>query len=369
MLRVSSQSRVSIMNDRKVRLGVQVRVGPMSDIVEQSILCEKHGFDSIWCPDHFIGGNPAFMWPELTISLTMMGINTSKVIVGSAATDALKRHPATIAQSIATLDYIVGGRTALGIGAGEAMNLVPFGIPMTNLYTKLKEAIQVINLLWKAEFNKPANFKGKFYRLTNAFLQVNPIMEPHPPIYIGSFKPKMLELTGELADGWMPFSHTPETYKKCLYGPIRSAAKNAGRSLSEIEPALLPATSISKDREKARKGIEGAAKRFLVLLPSVLKEVAPRVKHPGPHYTLAYWKGRIERENFEIISQTAEEIPSEIALKTVIWGTPDDCIEQVDKFLKAGCCHIIFGIRGDFREAINLLGNDVIQYFREKEKR
>lgn len=357
------------MNNRKIRFGVQVRIGPISEIVEQSVLCEKFGFDSIWYPDHFIGGNPAYMWPELITSLTMMGINTSKVTVGSAATDALKRHPATIAQSFATLDHIVGGRTALGIGAGEAMNLIPFGISMTNLYTKLKEAIQVIKHLWKAAFGKPANFKGKFYRLTDAFLQVKPIMKPHPPIYIGSFKPKMLELTGKLGDGWMPFSHTPKTYNKYLYGPIKSAAEKAGRSLSEIEPALLPATSISKDHDKAKKRIEGAAKRFLVLLPDILEEVAPKVKHPGPRYTLVYWKGRIEKENFEIISKTAEEVPSKVALKTVIWGTPDDCIGQVEKFIKAGCRHIIFGIRGDFREAISLLGNGVISYFKEKEKK
>ena len=357
------------MSSSKVNFGVQIRVGPISDIVEQSILCEKLNFDSIWYPDHFIGGNPAYMWPELITSLTMMGINTSKVTIGSAATDALKRHPATIAQSFATLDHIVGGRIALGIGAGEAMNLIPFGISMTNLYTKLKEAIQVVKLLWEADFGKPASFEGRFYRLTNAFLQVKPVMKPRLPIYVGAFEPKMLELTGELADGWMPFSHTPETYAKYLYGPIKSAAKRASRSLSEIDPALLPATSISKDHDKAKEGIERAAKRFLVLLPRILGEVVPKVKHPGPGYTLAYWKGRVGKEDFKTISEIAEEIPSEVALKTVIWGTPDDCIGQVEDFIKAGCRHIIFGIRGDFREAISLLGNGVIPYFRGKEKK
>lgn len=358
------------MNDQKIRFGVQVRTGPISEIVQQSILCEKYGFDSIWYPDHFIGGNPANMWTELIISMTMMGINTSKVIIGSATTDALKRHPATIAQSFATLDQIVGGRTALGIGAGEAMNLLPYGIPMTNLYSKLREAVQVIKCLWLADFNHPANFEGRFYSLSQAFLQVKPVMRPHPPIYLGAFGPKMLELTGEFADGWMPFSHTPETYKKCLFGPIKTAAEKAGRSISEIEPTLLPATSISKDYDKAKKDIERAAKRFLVLLPSILREIAPKVKHPGPYYTLAYWKGRTDRKSFEIISQTAEAIPSEVALKTVIWGTPDDCIGQVEKFVEAGCRHIIFGTRGsNFKEVISLLGNDVVSYFKEKENK
>ncbi len=357
------------MNEENIRFGVQVRTGTIPEIVEQSVLCEKYGFDSIWYPDHFVGGNPAHMWPELMTSIVMMGINTKKIMIGSAATDALKRHPATIAQSFATLDQIVGGRAALGLGAGEAMNLLPYGIPMTRLYTKLKEAIQVIKLLWSADFKNPANFKGKFHNLSDAFLQVKPVRSPHPPIYVGAFEPKMLELTGELGDGWMPFSHTPETYKKFLSGPIKSAAEKTGRAVSEIEPAFLPATSISKDHDQAKKWIEGAAKRFLVLLPSILKEIAPQIPHPGPNYTLAHWKGQTSKENFEMISQTAEMIPSEVALQTVIWGTPDDCLGQIEDFIEAGCRHIIFGIRGsNFKEVIGLLGNDVISHFKEEQK-
>jgi phthiodiolone/phenolphthiodiolone dimycocerosates ketoreductase len=358
------------MGNERIRFGVQVRAGTISEIIEQSVLCEKYGFDSVWYPDHFVGGNPTNMWPELITSMVMMGVNTQKIMIGSAATDTLKRHPATIAQSFATMDQIIGGRTALGLGAGEAMNLLPYGIPMANLYTKLKEAIQVIRLLWSTDFKNPANFKGKFYNLSEAFLQIRPIMSPHLPIYIGAFEPRMLELTGAFGDGWMPFSHTPGTYKKFLSGPIKSAAEKAGRAVSEIEPALLPATSISKDHDQAKKAIETAAKRFLVLLPSILKEIAPQVSHPGPHYTLSHWRGQTSKENFETISQTAEMISSDTALKTVIWGTPDDCVEQVEDFVEAGCRHMIFGIRGhNFKEVIGLLGNDVISHFREEEKK
>jgi len=354
------------MNKESVRFGIQLKTGLMSDIVAQSKLCESLGFDSIWFPDHLVGGHPSLQWPELFVTLTIMGINTSKITIGSGATDSLKRHPAVVAQALATIDQIVNGRTALGLGAGEAMNLLPFGVSMESLYTRLREAIQVMKLLWTADFNQRANFEGKFCRLTQAFLQIKPVTKPHPPIYIGAFEPRMLELTGELADGWIPFSHTPETYKQSLYGTVKAAAEKAGRSLTEIEPAFLPTTSISKDRDKAREDVESAAKRFLVLLPSIIKKVAPQVKHPGPNYTLAYWKGQTEKENQEIISRTAEEIPSDVALKTVIWGTPDDCIGQVEQFIEAGCRHFIFGIRGkDFRESIELLGRGVIHYFKE----
>lgn len=353
-----------MLEPERIRFGAQVQAGPLPKIVEQCVLCENHGFDSVWYPDHMVGGNPSLQWPELYTTLTLMGINTSKVIVAPCATDCLKRHPSVIAQTLATIDNIVGGRTALGIGAGEAMNLTPYGISIDNLYGKLKEAVQVIKLLWTADHDTPAKFEGKFYRLNDAFLQMKPVRKPHPPIYIGAFGPHMLEMTGELGDGWIPFSHTPETYEKCLNGPIKKGAEKVGRPLSEIEPAFLAATSISNDREQAREKIERAAKRFLVLLPSVLQMVAPQIKHPGNPYSLAYWMGRLKAEDMRLISEIAEQIPSDVALKTVFWGTPDDCAGQVERFVKAGCRHVIFGLRGkDPNGAIQLLGK-VVSYFK-----
>jgi len=337
----------------------------MPKIIQQTVLCEKLGFDSVWYPDHIVGGDPSLQWPELYTTLTVMGINTSKVIVAPCVTDCVKRHPSVIAQALATIDNIIGGRTALGIGAGEAMNLTPYGIPIDNLYGKLKEAIQVMKLLWISNHATPARFEGKFYSLNDAFLQMKPARNPHPPVYIGAFGPRMLEMTGELGDGWIPFSHTPETYERCLNGPIKKGAEKAGRSLSEIEPAFLSATSISNDREQAKKEIERAAKRFLALLPSVLQMAAPQIKHPGNQYSLTYWMSHLKAEDMKVISNIAEQVPSDLALKTVFWGTPDDCIEQVEGFIKAGCKHVIFGIRGsDSSGSIQLLGK-VVSYFNE----
>lgn len=358
-----------MLEEVKLRFGVQIQPGSIPQIVQQTILCEKMGFDTVWYPDHLIGGHPTLLWPEVYSMMTLMGINTSKVIVGSAVTDCLRRHPATIAQTLATIDNILEGRTAFGVGAGEAMNLLPFGVPMKSLRERLREAIKIIKLLWTADYSHPAKFEGNFYHLDSAFLQIKPTKKPHPPIYVGAFGPKMLEMTGGLADGWIPFSHTPETYKQCLNGPIKRGAEKAGRSLSELEPAFLPMTSISKDRDQALNDIERAAKRFVVLLPSILQMIAPGIKHPGIRYTLVNWMGHLRKNDMQVISQTAEKVPTDLALKTVIWGTPDDCVEQIEEFIRAGCRHFIFGIRGQSLEkAIRLLGTKVVPYFREREK-
>lgn len=357
-----------VLNDERIRFGVQVQTGPLSWVIQQSVLCEGLGFDSVWYPDHFVGGNPLSFWPEAYTAMALIGAATSRVAIGPAATDALRRHPATIAQTLATLDQITGGRAMLALGAGEAMNLQPYGISLENLYGRLREAIQVIKMLWTADHTKPATFNGRFYQLKDAFLQARPVSKP-PPIYVGSFGPKMLEMTGELADGWMPFSHTPETYKQCLNGPVRRGAEKAGRALSDIDPALLPPTQISRDHDKAREQIEAASKRFLVLLPEVLKMIEPGIEHPGAPFTLVHWMGRLRKEDMKVISDLADRIPSEVALKTVIWGTPDDCVQQVEDFIESGCRHFIFGVRGEKAdESIRLLG-EVVSYFRDRDRK
>jgi phthiodiolone/phenolphthiodiolone dimycocerosates ketoreductase len=185
------------------------------------------------------------------------------------------------------------------------------------------------------------------------------------PSILGAFGPRMLTLTGELGDGWMPFSHTPETYRKTLYGPIKEAAERNGRVLSEIEPALLPAATISRDREEAMKSILTVAKNLLSLLPEVLSKCLPEFRHPGT-ISLAGWMGRLDADQIKVIRQVAQEIPDESALETVIWGKPDDCIAQLDSFIKSGCRHFVLGIRGKNRnQAIELFGKEVLPYFKE----
>ena len=68
----------------------------------------------------------------------------------------------------------------------------------------------------------------------------------------------------------------------------------------------------------------------------------------------------------QVISDIAEQISSDVALRTVFWGTPDDCIGQVESFVKVGCRHIIFGLRGKDPSATIRLLSEVVSYFKER---
>ena len=354
------------MDFSEVKFGVLLSPEAVPRLIEDTVLCEKYGYDSAWWIDHLISYFPEHIVPEIFTTMAFMGDRTKKIVVGSCVADVLRRHPAAMAASVATLDNMLDGRVILGLGAGEAMNLRPFGIPTDNLYGKLREAIKVMKLLWGSSREKQANFQGKFFNLTNAYLQIKPQTKPNPPIWVGAFGPKMLEMTGELADGWLPFSHSPESYRVCLDGPIKTGAKKAGRTLNGFVPAMKPIATIAKDSDEARKIVLPQAKYVLMILPDVLKMVAPQIQHPGRE-KLNVSNEPTDEEATGKIAELSKNIPDEEALKTVIWGNAEQCIEQIAQFIKAGCRYFVLDFRGpDTQQVIKEYAKKVIPYFRKK---
>ena len=96
--------------------------------IYNGLLAEKHGFDVFWVPDHFVDLDGERLDP-CTI-LSALAMKTRRIMLGSGVTDTQRTHPARTAHVFATIDAISRGRVILGIGAGEAMNIVPFGLPL-----------------------------------------------------------------------------------------------------------------------------------------------------------------------------------------------------------------------------------------------
>ena len=116
------------------------------------------------------------------------------------------RPPSVLARAAASLDLLSDGRVELGLGAGAfPKGVASMGGPARTpgeAVDALDEAIQLIRALWAP--GERISFTGKHYSLVNA--QPGPV-PPHPiGIFLGSYKPRMLRLTGRLADGWVPTS-------------------------------------------------------------------------------------------------------------------------------------------------------------------
>src|SRR5579863_361287 len=161
---------------------------------------EQLGLDLVSAQDHPY--QPAFL--DTWTLLSAIAARTSRVRVFPNVANLPLRPPAMLARAVASLDILSGGRAELGLGAGAFWDAIaamdgPRRSP-ADAVAALREAIAVIRALWTP--GRGVKLPGDHYRLAGARPGPFPV---HPVgIWLGSYKPRMLQLTGELADGWLP---------------------------------------------------------------------------------------------------------------------------------------------------------------------
>lgn len=318
---------------QSVRFGVrlfQASDESFPQVINRARLIEKAGYDSVFLDDHLLYGTSQAAAPEPFTTIATIAAQTRTIKIGVAVTDIVRRHPAIVAQTIATLSAMFPNRIYLGLGAGDPMNQAPFGIPTDHRYTKLEEGLKIIKMLWSSTIDNHVSFKGRFYSVDNAYLQVPGAIRV--PIYLAAFGDKMLQLAGAQTDGWIPHCHTTKTYKKDL-AKILESVHEAQRQFRSFTPAYYTLASVSKKQAEADRQVLGPARYFLALIPEVLKKVNPSAHHPG-----RIWERlKNPKKQREAIHKIAKSIPEQTALDTVIHGASDDCIQQIERFQRAGC--------------------------------
>ena len=185
------------------------------DYLKSIQYCEKNSYDSIFMMDHLNSSPANSEVVSSNVILPIAALQTKNVKIGSCVTDPHRRHPAQIALDALTIQHLSDDRFILGIGAGEAMNLNDFGINWDKPASRLIEAIEIIKELWKTTQSRKGtvNYSGKFFNLKGARLQYP--TKNLPKLWIAANGPRLIEFTGQVADGWIPVSNA-QSFKKRL---------------------------------------------------------------------------------------------------------------------------------------------------------
>ncbi|HDN63326.1 MAG TPA: LLM class flavin-dependent oxidoreductase [Candidatus Bathyarchaeota archaeon] len=335
----------------------------VSKLLEYGVKLERWGFDHLKVGDHTLTMNPNVEYPNAHTLLSAIGVLTKRIKLSTAVTDPLRRHPVEIAQGIATLDRITKGRVALGIGAGEAMNLAPFGIEAKKPYTALREAVQVIKMLWLSSPDNPADFKGEVFRLDRAYLQLKCYQKPHPPVYIGALSPKTRELAGELAEGWIAVAlESPKTLKVHLREVERGLAKS-GRRLEDFYVSATVYTEVG-DFEEAYRTVEWTARRRLASNGEILALMGHKVNVPKE---VTIPRIRVDdKEALSKLDEIAKSIPRKIVEQILAIGNPDQCIAKLEEYVKAGANSLIIcSLSRDDDRLYRLYSEKILPYMKE----
>ena len=340
-----------------------------TQVITACQIADRMDYDSIWAMDH----SNVPQWKNAVVNdawimLAAIGALTQNVEVGTCVTDAIRRHPSAIALSTITLDRVTKGRGMLGIGAGEAQNVVDFGIEFTKPVTKFKEQLEVIHRLFESGADNHVSYEGEFYKLNDASLQTKSIRKPRPPIYIAAGAPKTLELCARYGDGWIPIGYTPELFRNHV-NVIKENAKKIGRDISGFQFANDVDVYFSDDGEEAWNKMKNAVKVSLYK-PELLKvhNILQDSEFDFRRYFTEYAMNKPEL--MEQMKRAALKIPDSVARTAIGVGKADDIIQMLERFIQAGTNHFIIRFWGEgYFKNIEMFGNKVIPYFRDQEKK
>jgi alkanesulfonate monooxygenase SsuD/methylene tetrahydromethanopterin reductase-like flavin-dependent oxidoreductase (luciferase family) len=196
-------------------------------------LTERAGLDLVTFQDHPY--QSAFL--DTWTLLSWVAAQTETVRVSGNVLNLPLRHPAVLARSAASLDLLSGGRFELGLGAGAFWDAIaalggPRRTPGQGV-DALKEAIEIIRAIWNPGERRGVYLDGDHYSLNGAKRGPEPAHDIE--IWLGAVKPRMLRLTGQKADGWLPsLSYLTLEQVDRSNAIIDEAATEAGRDPREI---------------------------------------------------------------------------------------------------------------------------------------
>jgi phthiodiolone/phenolphthiodiolone dimycocerosates ketoreductase len=358
------------MSRKSIELGFQgISYGDVDATLQWVKKADEAGFDIIGMPDHlFHPVSDVFLskpaW-DVDAVLGAAAVTTSRIKLMPAVTDTVRRHPATTAHFISTLDRLSHGRAVLGIGAGELFNFEPLGnVGWTKPVKRLREAVRLIKALWTATRDNPASLEGEFFPLTNGWLGMPPVQSPHPPIYIGGYGPRMKNLAGELGDGWLPWLETPETYRKGA-AVIDDEARKFGRDPQKLGKALELFIAVTKDEAEISKLAERASIGL-----AIRHELLANMGYPDlANESVDVLRANFNAADFKKINSVAARIPKEAVRSLIVSGTPDQVIERIDEYRKAGVKTLILISSTDTTyQNIAAFREEVIPYFAASNK-
>ncbi|GAA0931820.1 hypothetical protein GCM10009554_15960 [Kribbella koreensis] len=201
-------------------------------VIALAQLTEQVGLDLVTVQDHPYQPRLLDAWTLLSV----IAAHTQSVSVSTNVANLPLRHPVVLARSVATLDRITGGRVELGLGAGGFLEAVAANagprLTAGESVEALEEAIAIIREVW-AGGTGGIRLAGKHYTVAGAKRGPEPSHEVS--IWLGAYKPRMLAVTGRLADGWLPSSaYVPPAELPALNKLIDEAAVAAGREPSAV---------------------------------------------------------------------------------------------------------------------------------------
>jgi len=226
----------------------------------QAELADAAGYDGVWEVEHHgLYEYSHSSAPEIFLSFVAARTRRIRIGHGVTLTPFRYNHPIRIAERIATLDILSGGRVNWGSGKSSSkVEQLAFENDVTTLHEQWLEALEMIPRMWRQDVFE---WKGRFFHVPPTQVIPKPVQQPHPPIYAACSKPDSAEHVGSLGVGALNFAVGTDAYLKQKVSAYRRAVERAAPTAYEKTnhfASTPPALVLADDRKACEYGFRGA---------------------------------------------------------------------------------------------------------------
>ncbi|MFD9656291.1 LLM class flavin-dependent oxidoreductase [Streptomyces mirabilis] len=236
---------------------IEASGGSWPETVDFVIEAEKLGLDICWVAEAWGSEAPS--------PLGYLAARTERMLLGSGIIQLATRTPMAIARAAITLSQISQGRFLLGLGPSgpqviEGLHGVPFDRPLS----RMRETVEIVR---QAAAGEKVLHAGREFQIPLPGGDAKPMRlsmraEHDIPIYLATLSPKMLRLTGEIADGWLGTSFVPEGAKEAYFDHLDAGLTASGRSRADFDICQGAEVAFAKDEDALRTMVAGRKKEL-----------------------------------------------------------------------------------------------------------
>jgi probable F420-dependent oxidoreductase len=215
---------------------------------------EEIGLHSFWVNDRLTGEH----FEPVTV-LAAVTCVTNKIKLGTSVLLPVLRHPVPLAKSLATIDFLSGGRLILGVGfGGSRREFDAVEIPFARRGTRAVEQIELMKRLWREDH---VERRGTFFKTTDLSVGPHTTQRPHPPIWMGGTADTVLKRVGALADGYICGTGSLKRFES-VWEKIVGGAAATGRDPASIHKAGITYLTMDETKSRAKAACEEYLKAY-----------------------------------------------------------------------------------------------------------
>ncbi len=313
----------------------------LRDGLEYVRYAEQHGFEAVWQAE-------SRLVRDAIVPMAAYAAVTEWIKVGSGVINNWTRNIGLLAATFLTLDDLAPNRIICGIGAWWDPLARNVGVDRRKPLVAMRETVEILRRLLNME---RVTFHGDFIHVDGIELDVvHGRREPRQiPIMIGATGDKMMELSGEIADGVVLNYCVPPEYNDNALEFLEAGARRAGRNLESLDRPQLVVCSVDLDHERAIDSTRMLLCQYLAQQPHIAKASGVSQEVVAAIQSILGWPATKEQ-----INRAKHLVPEELILRITASGTPAEARAKVTEYRRHGCtCPILYPVGGDVRLLID----------------